>query len=405
VQRDKSDSVSAECKTELYRQEVENSDDIRLSLRLHKVCRGDQVRFCKDVEYGEDRVIQCLENHRKDMHFSTECRKEVESVMERRSRDYKLDPEIRTLCAEDIDRVCGAEEERSDSEVPDGKVLMCLVDFRDDIRSEECRDAVHRVMKLSSEDIRFSESLADSCFEDRQKYCDGLQPGSARVIRCLQKKRDDGEPLSQNCKSALFEQEVILAEDIDFQYPLRAACAEELTTICKHAKKGRGRLVRCLQEKVDDTQMGTECAAEVRKNMRHMATDYRLNYRLYKACNKDIEGLCSDVCEHNSITGPCAGRGLRCLQDKLDEITSPQCKEEVFYFIKMEVSDYKNDVLLAEACRKDVEKFCYHIKEPGQSKVLECLRDNRCGTRVSVPRHSQSLSCHHLSSLIVLANV
>jgi golgi apparatus protein 1 len=72
VQRDKSDSVSAECKTELYRQEVENSDDIRLSLRLHKVCRGDQVRFCKDVEYGEDRVIQCLENHRKDMHFSTE---------------------------------------------------------------------------------------------------------------------------------------------------------------------------------------------------------------------------------------------------------------------------------------------------------------------------------------------
>jgi len=36
----------------------------------------------------------------------------------------------------------------------------------------------------------------------------------------------------------------------------------------------------------------------------------------------------------------------------------------VFYFEKMEVNDFRNDVLLAEACRADVDKLCKHV-EPG----------------------------------------
>ena len=41
---------------------------------------------------------------------------------------------------------------------------------------------------------------------------------------------------------------------------------------------------------------------------------------------------------------------------------------QVFYFEKMEVNDFRNDVLLAEACREDVDKFCKNV-EPGG-----CLR-------------------------------
>lgn len=42
------------------------------------------------------------------------------------------------------------------------------------------------------------------------------------------------------------------------------------------------------------------------------------------------------------------------------------CADEVFYFEKMEVNDFRNDVLLAEACRPDVDRFCKHV-EPGQA--------------------------------------
>jgi hypothetical protein len=38
--------------------------------------------------------------------------------------------------------------------------------------------------------------------------------------------------------------------------------------------------------------------------------------------------------------------------------------QEVFYYQLMEVSDFRNDVILAEACRGDVDKYCKDV-EPG----------------------------------------
>lgn len=52
-------------------------------------------------------------------------------------------------------------------------------------------------------------------------------------------------------------------------------------------------------------------------------------------------------------------------QDKQDNITSSACQEEVFYYQLMEVTDFRNDVILAEACRTDVEKYCKDV-EPGE---------------------------------------
>ncbi len=51
-------------------------------------------------------------------------------------------------------------------------------------------------------------------------------------------------------------------------------------------------------------------------------------------------------------------------QDKQDNITSQACQDEVFYYELMEVTDFRNDVILAEACRNDVEAYCKDT-EPG----------------------------------------
>lgn len=48
----------------------------------------------------------------------------------------------------------------------------------------------------------------------------------------------------------------------------------------------------------------------------------------------------------------------------------------MFYFIKMEVTDIRNDQLLVEACRVDVDQFCGNV-EPGEGRVLDCLRMHR----------------------------
>lgn len=53
MQREHAGRASWECQEELFRQEVENADDIRLSHRLMRKCMGDKKKFCNDVPAGE----------------------------------------------------------------------------------------------------------------------------------------------------------------------------------------------------------------------------------------------------------------------------------------------------------------------------------------------------------------
>ena len=57
--RDKAVSVSWECQEELFRQEVENADDLRLSQRLFKKCMGDKKKFCSDIKFGAPLLRLC----------------------------------------------------------------------------------------------------------------------------------------------------------------------------------------------------------------------------------------------------------------------------------------------------------------------------------------------------------
>jgi Golgi apparatus protein 1 len=41
--------------------------------------------------------------------------------------------------------------------------------------------------------------------------------------------------------------QVKMAEDIDFKYPTRKACAWEISNFCKNIPHGHARVIRCLQ--------------------------------------------------------------------------------------------------------------------------------------------------------------
>ncbi len=51
-QRDKRMQLSWACEEQLFRQELENSDDIRLSVRLYTRCIREKRRYCADVAPG-----------------------------------------------------------------------------------------------------------------------------------------------------------------------------------------------------------------------------------------------------------------------------------------------------------------------------------------------------------------
>lgn len=96
---------------------------------------------------------------------------------------------------------------------------------------------------------------------------------------------------------------------------------------------------------------------------------------------------------------------LRCLTEKRDELSSEQCRKEVYYFQKMEVSNYHNDVILAAQCRADVEKFCKNIQPGEQPWCIASSMSRSCSTSCSaaVPSTADSatLRLHRTAGAIL----
>lgn len=79
------------------------------------------------------------------------------------------------------------------------------------------------------------------------------------------------------------------------------------------------------------------------------------------------------VLDHVVPTVGSALQVISCLSDSKESIKSQACRKEVTYLEKLEVNDFRTDIVLAEACRADVNKFCLKV-EPGEGRVHKCLR-------------------------------
>jgi len=367
--RKKRPQLSWDCQEELFRKEVEDASDIRLNTALLRVCSKDKKKFCADVKPGMGLAKKCLEDNRNQPDFSSECKSKFEEMMVRRASDFRLDETLRSECREDIEEVCGYEKDSLDTIAGyDGRVVECLQDYREELVKPGCKAAVHKVTERAAEDIRMDRPLADACYEDRKTKCAGVAPGSARVLRCLQDNRNQ---LSYECRATLFDQEVRLAEDIDFKYPMKKACKAEIENFCKGIEHGHARVISCLQEHDEDKDMSRECRAEVKRDEVREAEDYRLDYRLNKECDMEIDMLCGEVC--SPFQGQaCAGAVINCLREKQENITSASCKTELFSTEKRMGNDYRDDAQLKEACAEDVATHCADV-EAGGGRVHECL--------------------------------
>jgi Cysteine rich repeat len=563
------------------------------------VCCG-VVQFCPNIEPGNARAKECLEQHRDDPKFSEGCRKEVIAMMEFRAADYRLDAQLREVCRDVIEDECAPAVDELDA-VPnyEATVIECLQEYRflhrpaqrlrstfcsvvppclttrvrlpnstplawlvrphsgisavlrDEIKDEACADRVRQTIQRAASDIRFDVPLADACADDRRKLCDGVQPGSAMVIRCLQNKcvflggwgpwESAGPPKSLQgfCgvrKEALVhrapwalrtrrgwaglasarmhmsaaapvaggETGAHAGELANCQVRLRTPCPavalsmrgwvlkassgpslaacllvlphSSIAALCQVAGCWRGlsgvltcvviwlapwqavaAVVRLHHDPVrprgshggehrlpvstedgvparprkvllqdpprprphhtlppgqpdgrgDDIGLqGRHCQPRAVHGHRLQVIQHqpvlarshpsfaklhsrlsvyrlaesaescdlvarRLNVRLAESCDATIKDLCKDVCKKDEeLDKPCGGKVLRCLTDKVEKITAETCLKEVEYFEKMEIRDFRNDIILAEACRADVESMCANVKPGG------------CGSRV-----------------------
>ena len=88
-------------------------------------------QFCPDVQPGNARAKECLEENREQEGFSPECKAEVEKMMADRAADFRLDAKLKKLCVDDIADLCARERDTLDQVAGyDARVIQCLQDFR-----------------------------------------------------------------------------------------------------------------------------------------------------------------------------------------------------------------------------------------------------------------------------------
>lgn len=68
------------------------------------------------------------------------------------------------------------------------------------------------------------------------------------------------------------------------------------------------------QDNKEEKDFGKACSEEVRGYEAEISKDYRLNFRLHKACEKDVDKLCPGLCQNSDgSVSSCSGGGVVCI--------------------------------------------------------------------------------------------
>eukprot|EP00798_Chlamydomonas_sp_ICE-L_P016764 gene16764-23039_t len=412
--RDKRMQISWPCEEQLYRQEIENAGDIRLSVRLYGNCMADKRKFCKDmkpgidrfckdmkpgidrfckdikpgidrfckdikpgidrdIEPGNARVKDCLEDNRESL--SAACRPEIDAMIERRVHDFRLDSKLRAVCESDILNLCAYFGDVDDMDMFDSSVINCLQDYTPEIKDKQCKQQVIKYVKHAGEDIRFNVPLAEACYDDRQKYCADIAPEifvfnvplAEPCFEDRQKYCADIAPVKSGCAEACFEDRQKYYADIA---PVSSGggeggCGVVVRKYVKHAEEDVRFNVPLAEAYFEDRQ---KYCTDFAPYVKHAEEDVRFNVPLAEAYFEDRQKYCADF-------APGSARVIRCLSNKRQNL-SPICRATLF---DEEVRFSENidfQFPMKAACTSEMERFCKGIPH-GNARIIRCLQENR----------------------------
>jgi hypothetical protein len=142
-------------------------------------CAEDAERLCPGIPSGDGRLWACLQ--RNNLQLSSACTRNLQEVR-RRASEFNAD------CANDVFRFCPATPRGG------GRVLECLRPHvgRHEL-SSSCEDAVATAVEKLDE-------FRTACADDLAALCQGVQPGTGRLLMCL---RYQSDKISSRCRQAV----------------------------------------------------------------------------------------------------------------------------------------------------------------------------------------------------------
>jgi hypothetical protein len=92
------------------------------------------------------------------------------------------------------------------------------------------------------------EIVADGCSKEINTYCKGVTPGEGRILACIYAYQDK---LSGRCEYALYDAAAQLERVIAAITYVANECKDDLKTYCSDIKPGGGRLINCIDKKME----------------------------------------------------------------------------------------------------------------------------------------------------------
>ena len=145
------------------------------------VCKADKEKFCKDVQPGDGRIMQCLAENKASL--SAECAKKVEG----------FNNGFQKACGADLQKFCANVDKGK------GRRLKCLNDKSASL-SPECKSKLDEFKAAHQGKAEERKQFKEACKADVKTHCKNVPHGQGRVVACLREKQSS---ISSGCQAEL----------------------------------------------------------------------------------------------------------------------------------------------------------------------------------------------------------
>ncbi|XP_054282392.1 Golgi apparatus protein 1-like [Macrosteles quadrilineatus] len=198
----------SKCRLVVMRRMIEQSTDYRFNPLLAVGCRMDIDKFCHAVVDHQPRdqelqgkVIKCLKAKFREGKLRNECEAQMANVLREAALDYKLNPLLKTLCQDEINKLCYDKDDGKGGTEECLKVAL----LRGHISSRACKLEVAGLIEEAKADIHVDPLLHKACSLDLNKFCFDVEQGAGRQIQCLLNVMAQHKYLQSECEKMLHQ--------------------------------------------------------------------------------------------------------------------------------------------------------------------------------------------------------
>ncbi|GMH44120.1 hypothetical protein BSKO_12054 [Bryopsis sp. KO-2023] len=396
-------------------------------------CEVDKGVYCRNIKYGEQRVLRCLTMQMvrqwdgdDDGVITAGCMEEMVTYKLHHTQSINGDIELAKACSKDAENLC-QNPERYQGSGQGGAVVACLR-VQEKSVSPGCQQELFRIIREAAYDFRLDAALHAKCADEVSKHCPKTPPGEGRVVECLHKAAFH-EMENEECKKEVLRQLRETSGDIRLNHQLYQACNYEMQKFCHGIQPGQQKMQICLAESRDEEGFSTKCNAAVVELLSHLIEDVQEDEVLTEGCAEDLKTLCdfdetnenadhgellaclsknkeklhkscigevsrlleeqfrninlnpklqgacgTDIQTHCPDTVQDEGLTVECLVKKRDNLTDA-CGKLLFEQRIVRNQSIAYNMVLKKACAKDQQTFCKNV-EPGEGRVTQCLMQN-----------------------------